>query len=76
MMLIGNMADLEVRREVPEEEARAYAERNGMEYFETSAMTGANVEEAFMACALAIKRKPGAREIDVPTPTESRCAVN
>jgi small GTP-binding protein len=57
MILIGNKVDLEERRKVPEEEARAYARRKKMEYFETSAATGANVEDAFMACALGITNK-------------------
>lgn len=37
------------RREVTREEARAFAEQNGMHHVETSAKTGANVEEAFHA---------------------------
>jgi small GTP-binding protein len=57
IILIGNKSDVEERREVPEEEARAYANWKGMEYFETSAATGANVEAAFTACALEIARK-------------------
>ena len=45
IMLIGNKTDL-IRR-VPLERAQSYAELNGMEYFEVSAMTLENVEEMF-----------------------------
>lgn len=37
------------RRDVTREEAQAFAEQNGMHHVETSAKTGANVEEAFHA---------------------------
>jgi Ras-related protein Rab-4B len=63
MVLIGNKVDLKAKREVSEEEARGYAESKGMKYFETSALTGANVSEPFMACALEIKRKVNTGEI-------------
>jgi small GTP-binding protein len=80
MMLIGNMADLEAERKIPEEEARAYADKNGMKYFETSAWTRANVEEVFMACLWEIKRKQDEREAQERKPgrrvIESHCAVN
>jgi small GTP-binding protein len=56
-VLIGNKTDLDGRREVSEEEARAYAERNRMLYFETSAKTGENVAGAMAGCALAIEKK-------------------
>ena len=45
-VLIGNKADLEDQRRVDQEDARALADSLGLRYFETSAATGANVEEA------------------------------
>lgn len=47
LVLIGNKADLE--RRVDEEDARALADSLGLKYFETSAATGSNVEEAIDA---------------------------
>lgn len=56
VILVGNKADLtqqeENKREVTKEEAEEWAKRNGvMEYVETSAKSGENVENAFMRVA-------------------------
>ena len=56
VILVGNKADLthqeENKREVTHEEAEEWAKRNGvMEYVETSAKSGENVENAFMRVA-------------------------
>lgn len=56
VILVGNKADLtqqeENKREVTREEAESWARRNGvMEYVETSAKSGENVERAFMRVA-------------------------
>lgn len=45
--LIGNKADLEEKRAVPSEDAMEFAENQGLYFFETSALTGDNVEAAF-----------------------------
>lgn len=48
LALIGNKSDVpEKEREVSIEQGRQMAEKNGMIFFETSAMNGENVEEAF-----------------------------
>ena len=49
LVLIGNKADLEHERRVDEEDAKALADSLGLKYFETSAATGANVEDAIDA---------------------------
>nr|CCA15376.1 Rab5 family GTPase putative [Albugo laibachii Nc14] len=49
--LAGNKADLETRRAVTLEEARQYAEDNGILHLETSAKTSANVKNLFVAIA-------------------------
>nr|XP_043624203.1 ras-related protein RABA3-like [Erigeron canadensis] len=46
--LIGNKADLEDKRAVPSEDAVEFAENQGLYFFETSALTGDNVEAAFL----------------------------
>ncbi|KAF5134894.1 Ras-related protein RABB1b [Metarhizium brunneum] len=56
VVLVGNKADLaqqeENKREVTREEAEEWARRNGvLEYVETSAKSGENVEQAFMRVA-------------------------
>ncbi|KAJ0444504.1 putative small GTP-binding protein [Helianthus annuus] len=45
--LIGNKVDLEDKRAVPSEDAVEFAENQGLYFFETSALTGDNVEAAF-----------------------------
>ncbi|KAD7116957.1 hypothetical protein E3N88_04225 [Mikania micrantha] len=45
--LIGNKADLEEKRAVPSEDAMEFAEDQNLYFFETSALTGDNVEAAF-----------------------------
>ncbi|CAN6672589.1 GTP-binding protein Ypt1p [Trichomonascus vanleenenianus] len=50
--LVGNKSDLEDQRQVPAEEARQWAEENGIEHFvETSAKTGHRVVEAYTEVA-------------------------
>ncbi|KAH3765705.1 rab11A, RAB family GTPase [Pelomyxa schiedti] len=47
VMLVGNKADLHRSREVPTEEAKAFAEKNSLSFIETSALEATNVELAF-----------------------------
>uniref|UniRef100_T1GJ01 Ras-related protein Rab-14 n=1 Tax=Megaselia scalaris TaxID=36166 RepID=T1GJ01_MEGSC len=51
IMMCGNKTDLESTREVTYEEAKQFADDNGLYFFETSAMNGQNVEEAFIEMA-------------------------
>lgn len=57
IVLCGNKADLEGDRVVSTEEGRALADEYGVEFFETSALTGGNVEPMFTALAKTIKRR-------------------
>lgn len=47
IMLIGNKGDLTDQRAVPAEDAVEFADEQGLFFFETSALTGDNVERAF-----------------------------
>ena len=46
-ILLGNKCDLNDDREIQPDEGRAFADRNGMEFMETSAKMNTNVTEAF-----------------------------
>ena len=47
VILIGNKIDLENERQVSTEEGKALAEQYNLSFFETSAKSGYNVNEAF-----------------------------
>ncbi|XP_062454148.1 ras-related protein Rab-25 [Rhea pennata] len=47
VMLVGNKMDLAHAREVPTEEAKMFADGNGLLFTETSALDSTNVEQAF-----------------------------
>lgn len=47
IMLIGNKCDLKHLRAVPTDEAKVYAERNHLNFIETSAFDATNVDESF-----------------------------
>jgi small GTP-binding protein len=49
--LAGNKVDREAERKVSADEARKYAEENGLAFIETSAKTNINVRELFLAIA-------------------------
>uniref|UniRef100_A0A4W3I2U4 small monomeric GTPase n=1 Tax=Callorhinchus milii TaxID=7868 RepID=A0A4W3I2U4_CALMI len=46
-ILVGNRLHLAFKRQVPTEQARAYAEKNGMTFFEVSPLCNFNVTESF-----------------------------
>lgn len=47
IMLVGNKSDLENQRAVPMEDAKEFAEKEGLFFLETSALNATNVESAF-----------------------------
>ncbi|KAJ8544026.1 hypothetical protein K7X08_025644 [Anisodus acutangulus] len=47
IMLVGNKTDLEDQRAVPTEDAKEFAQKEGLFFLETSAMEARNVEDAF-----------------------------
>mmetsp|Transcript_67137 Transcript_67137/g.116864 ORF Transcript_67137/g.116864 Transcript_67137/m.116864 type:complete len:121 (+) Transcript_67137:3-365(+) len=48
-VLVGNKTDLADLRTVSTEEGKALADKFGMDFFETSAKTGASVDDAFLS---------------------------
>ncbi|KAM6995051.1 ras-related protein Rab-25-like [Tautogolabrus adspersus] len=63
VMLVGNKSDLDSERSVPTEEARDFAEKNGLLFLETSALASTNVEAAFNNVLEEIRRKGGSKQI-------------
>lgn len=57
IVLCGNKSDLDNDRVVTYEEGKQLAEEYGVQFYETSALTGHNVEKMFNALATTIKRK-------------------
>ena len=47
IILVGNKSDLEDQRVISYEEGLRFAKDNGMNYLETSALTGTNISQAF-----------------------------
>lgn len=48
IILIGNKTDLEDQRAVPTEDAKEFAQKEGLFFLETSALEATNVEESFL----------------------------
>ena len=56
-MILGNKCDLEDSRVVTKERGSMLATEHDIKFFETSAKSGLNVEEAFLTLARDIKEK-------------------
>lgn len=57
IVLCGNKCDLDNDRVVTFDEGKQLADEYGVQFFETSALTGQNVEKMFTALATTIKHK-------------------
>lgn len=57
IVLCGNKSDLDNDRVITYAEGKQLAEEYGVEFFETSALTGQNVEKMFYGLSTTIKRK-------------------
>ena len=57
-ILCGNKLDLEDQRQVSTEEAKKLANLLKLEYFETSALTGENIDEVFNLIAKTLIKEP------------------
>ena len=57
MILVGNKTDLEDKREVSTEEGQELADKYGIDFYESSAKTGENIEEIFYNSANEIAKR-------------------
>ncbi|KAJ1105584.1 hypothetical protein NDU88_002989 [Pleurodeles waltl] len=64
IILCGNKKDLDADREVTFLEASRFAQESELMFLETSALSGENVEEAFLKCARTILNKIESGELD------------
>ncbi|XP_051922189.1 ras-related protein Rab-25b [Hippocampus zosterae] len=63
VMLVGNKSDLESERSVPMEEAKDFADKRGLLFLETSALSSTNVETAFNTVLTEIHKKVSSKEV-------------
>jgi len=66
IMLVGNKCDLRPQRQVPTEDASAFAEKNGLSFIETSALDSTNVELAFQKILTEIYHIVGGQGVEAP----------
>ncbi|KAM8812277.1 ras-related protein Rab-13 isoform 1-T1 [Rhynchonycteris naso] len=62
-LLLGNKCDMETKRKVQKEQANKLAQEHGIRFFETSAKSSMNVDEAFSSLARDILLKSGGRRL-------------
>ena len=70
--LFGNKKDLCEQRAISYEQGQELADRNGIMFFETSALTGENVETAFNQCINAVYSK----NKKLHTPEDSKISID
>ncbi|XP_026581368.1 ras-related protein Rab-13-like isoform X2 [Pseudonaja textilis] len=81
-LLLGNKCDMEMKRKVSRDQAEKLCREHGIKFFETSAKSSLNVEEAFNTLARDIllksvkkslpKRPP---ELKATPKTSSKCSL-
>lgn len=71
-ILVGNRLHLAFKRQVPTEQARAYAEKNCMTFFEVSPLCNFNVTESFTELSRIVLMRHGMEKIWRPNRGEMR----
>jgi small GTP-binding protein len=67
-VLIGNKTDLPAQRTVSTAEAQDFADQNSLRFFETSALSGDRLEDAFLETAQDVHAKVLAGKIELNNP--------
>jgi small GTP-binding protein len=67
-VLIGNKTDLTAQRTVSTAEAEDFAEQNQLKFFETSALSGDRIDDAFLETAHAVHAKILAGKVELSSP--------
>ena len=78
LILVGNKCDLTYKREVEEDEGKNFAENLGITFYETSALTGVNVDNIFFdACKVISKNiDEGKYDFDDESYGLKKCLIN
>lgn len=71
-ILVGNRLHLAFKRQVPTEQARAYAEKNCMTFFEVSPLCNFNVTESFTELSRIVLMRHGMEKIWRPNRGEAQ----
>jgi tRNA U34 5-carboxymethylaminomethyl modifying GTPase MnmE/TrmE len=71
-MLVGNKNDLNDKRKVSYEKGYEFAQRNNINFIETSAKTGENVENVFYNCTNEIANRIKNNEYDL---SDDSCGI-
>eukprot|EP01106_Pelomyxa_sp_JSP_P014602 TRINITY_DN4701_c0_g1_i1.p1 TRINITY_DN4701_c0_g1~~TRINITY_DN4701_c0_g1_i1.p1 ORF type:complete len:121 (+),score=42.52 TRINITY_DN4701_c0_g1_i1:187-549(+) len=75
VVLVGNKCDVAAQREVAEADARALAFELSVPYIETSAKTGANVTDVFVAIVRLMRDDPHFKAKAASAVKRSRCSL-
>ena len=67
-VLVGNKTDLADKRAVSTAEAKDFAEQHGLDFFETSALSGDRIDDTFIQTAHAVLQKIQHGEIELNNP--------
>ena len=72
---MGNRLHLAFKRQVPTEQARAYAEKNGMTFFEVSPLCNFNVIESFTELSRIVLMRHGMEKFWKPNRGVDGCRI-